>query len=54
MKKFIDLTLDEKEITDLLELLAEEIDRRFEKEYDAYRERLQKVYDRIIVTAEIK
>lgn len=52
--KFINLPLDDKEIIDLLELLAEEIDRRFEKEYDEYRARLQKVYDRIIELAEVK
>lgn len=48
LHKFINLPLDEQEITDMLELLAEEIDSKFEKEFDVYRARLQKVYDRII------
>ena len=48
------LPLTQEETTDLLELLAEEIDRRFEKEYEAYRSRLQAVYDKLLLESEGK
>lgn len=52
--RFIELPLEDQEIIDLVELLAEEIDRKFEKEFDEYRARLQAVYDRIIELAGIE
>ena len=48
------LPLTQEETTDLLELLAEEIENSFEKEYEAYRSRLQAVYDKLLAEMEGK
>lgn len=48
------LPLTQEETTDLLELLAEEIENSFEKEYEAYRARLQSVYDKLLLEADGK